>query len=125
MEMTRGPAFQHSSLPQLLITTQQSNDSVAIALVGELDIAIAADVAATVEAIVANSAITAMHFDGTGVTFADSSGLRTLMRARQVAVANGLAFSLRVAPGGQVDSVIEMSGLHDRLVDYRPEPAAL
>lgn len=123
MVMTKRLSFQTPSTPHLLLTTQQGCDDVVVTLVGELDIAGEVDPAATVDAIVANRAMSAMDFDATGVSFVDSSGLRSLGRARQAAVANRLALSLRIAQGGQVDGVIEMSGLHDRLVDYIPETA--
>ena len=118
--MTVGRHCEKITRPQLIITLEHRIDSVLLTLVGEIDIASVAEMKATIDLIVANTSVTAMHVDAIHVTFIDSAGLRTLMQARQAAVARGLEFTLRTQPEGQVQRVITLSGLDDTLTDYSP-----
>lgn len=118
--MEFGRPFNELSRPQLGITVQQRIDSVVLTLVGEIDIATVADMKASIDMIVANDAVAAMHVDASQVTFVDSSGLRSLMQARHAAVAHGLLFTLRTEPGGPVERVITLSGLDGTLTNYTP-----
>jgi anti-sigma B factor antagonist len=102
------------SSPQLVITLQHRTDAVVLTLVGEIDIATSAELRAAVGQIITNNAVTAMHIDADRVTFVDSAGVRSLMQARQAAVAHGLLFTLCAERGGQVEHVITLSGLHAR-----------
>lgn len=121
--MEFGRPYNELGRPQLVITLQHRMDSVVLTLIGEIDIATVAELKAAIELIVANDAVTSTHIDATQVTFADSAGVRSLMQARHAAVAHGLLFSVRFEPGGQVERVIEMSGLGGRLTDYTPAHA--
>ena len=118
--MEFGRPYDKAGRPQLAITLQHRIDAVVLTLVGEIDIATVAEMRATVDLIVTNTAVTAIHIDAVQVIFADSAGLRSLMQARQAAVAHGLQFTLRTQPGGQVERVIEMSGLDGTLTNYIP-----
>lgn len=121
MEISPGRGAQRLCPPQLVTTVQYGADSAVITLVGELDIAVVGAVRDTLEQILADADVASMQIDTTGITFVDSTGLRLLMQARCSAVAHGTGFMLRYSPSGEVERVIQISGLQETLVSYVPE----
>jgi anti-anti-sigma factor len=82
-----------------------------IALIGELDIAVVADVREVVKLVVDNEGLTAVHLDATRVTFIDSTGLMILMRARQTVEDYFLSFTIATANSGPVARLGGLCGL--------------
>jgi anti-anti-sigma factor len=104
---------------QLAITMTYAGTSATIALIGELDIAVVADVREIVKLVVANEGLTAVNLDASRVTFIDSTGLMILMRARQTAEDNLLTFTLATTHSGPVEQVIGLCGLGRSFADCR------
>jgi anti-anti-sigma factor len=96
----------------LSLLAEQDGDAIVIRAVGELDIASAKTLEAELgEAVSAASAIV---LDLDGLSFIDSTGLRTLLRAAQLASRHGSA--LRIRRGSpQVERAIEVAHVEDLL----------
>ena len=93
------------------MTVSHTADRFAITLVGELDLTVENEVAELVASVVAQDGITAPHIDATRVTFCGSSGLRTLILAREAALDHQLAFTLDTADPGPVQRLVTLFGL--------------
>ena len=89
---------------------QRANATV-IRLVGELDLATAPDVLAAVEAEVGNGKRVHLVLDMSGVSFIDSTGVRTLLEAARAADSS---LSL-LAPSPAVTRVLELTELRGHL----------
>lgn len=97
----------------MTVTINREGDTAHIALVGELDLHSAADLAAATTQVLADSP-RAIAIDARGLSFADSAGLRALLVARNDAEANGV--SLRVSHvSDALDRLLEMTGLREAL----------
>jgi anti-anti-sigma factor len=90
-----------------------------ITLVGELDVAVVADVRDIVKVVLAHDGLTAVHVDTRRVTFIDSTGLMILMRARRAVEDHFLTFTLTTAHAGPVARVIALCGLDRWLAGCR------
>lgn len=93
--------------------------SATIALIGELDIAVVADVRDVVKLVVDNEALTAVHLDATRVTFIDSTGLMILMRARHTVEDYFLRFTIATTPSGPVARLSGLCGLDQWFAECR------
>lgn len=82
-----------------------------IRLTGELDLATAPDVLAAVEAEVGNGGSAHLVLDMSGVSFIDSTGVRTLLEAARAAD-NSLSL---LAPSPAVTRVLELTELRGHL----------
>jgi anti-sigma B factor antagonist len=109
--------------PQLTITVHRAAARVVITLAGELDIAVEDEVGNLVAAAVADPGLTSLHVDVTGITYTGSSGLTTLLSARQTALDHGLDFTLGACDGAPVTRLIALFGL-DVVLDIGPNTAA-
>lgn len=72
-----------------------------LAVVGELDVATAGDVRAAYQKLAFTEG-DRLVLDLSGLTFCDSSGIATLINARNHAVANGVSFAVAGAPASVV-----------------------
>jgi anti-anti-sigma factor len=92
-------------------------------LSGELDVAVAAGLEATVRGL-CGEGVSGIELDLSQLTFMDSSGLRAVLSAQELCAAHGYDFL--VTPGsGQVQRLLELTGTTDvlRLADAPPRPA--
>lgn len=117
--MDRATSLADSCSDQLTITVTFAGTRATIALIGELDIAVVADVGEVVRLVVASEGLTAVHLDATRVTFIDSTGLVLLMRARQTAEDYLLKFTLATTHSGPVVRVVGLCGLGQWFADCR------
>jgi anti-anti-sigma factor len=98
--------------PKLAITIDFLVDAVVIKLDGDMDLdAEAAMKAAVARGLARAGPATALLVDVAGVSFADSSGLRSLMLARQAALDRGVNFTLRAPTKGVVRKRLTLAGL--------------
>ena len=93
------------------MTVSRTGETVAITLVGELDLAVEAQVAEVVASVVTEAGITALHVDATRISFIGSSGLRSLILAREAALDHQLTFTLDMADPGPVQRLVCLFGL--------------
>ena len=99
------------SAPQLTMTVSRTAETISIAFVGELDLAVETEVAELVESVVTQEGVTALHIDATRVTFCGSSGLRSLILAREAALGHQLTFALDNTDPGPVQRLVTLFGL--------------
>ena len=101
---------------------QQSAGGVTVAIAGEIDLSVIADLDTRLEATLA-AGPDPLVVDLRKVTFVDSSGLRFLLKLNESAQADGRRFAL-VAAGDPVVRVLQLAGVEDRL-DIVADPADL
>jgi anti-sigma B factor antagonist len=105
-----GPWLESDRLTVELTTDAQS---AAVRLAGELDLETAVDFDRHLAAI--DGQITRLLIDLSGVTFMDSTGLGSIVRAHQSAQANGCTFVVRRG-SNQVQRLFALTGVDERLV---------
>jgi anti-anti-sigma factor len=94
---------QTVAAPQLAITMDFPPRAVVVSLVGEMDVSTEAVVKAALARGLAHTDPTMMlQVDVAGVSFIDSSGVRSLILARQAVLDHGLDFALRAPAHGVV-----------------------
>jgi anti-sigma B factor antagonist len=86
---------------------------VALLLAGELDLETAPELEQQLAAL-DDTQRTRVVIDLGGVTFMDSAGLKAILRASELAQANGHSLVLRHGPR-QIKRLIELAGVGDRL----------
>lgn len=97
----------------LVIATRREGAKAIVALEGELDLYGSPNLVAAVADALADKP-EAVEIDASGLTFADSAGLRAFLIARKDADAVGATFNLtRVSE--PLDRVLEMTGLREAL----------
>jgi len=95
--------------PQISITMGASEALLEIS--GELDMALEGEVAEAIERACSDVGAAAIAVDVTQVTFIDSSGLRSLVRARMAATSRGITFRLICPESGPVPRLLELARL--------------
>jgi anti-anti-sigma factor len=90
-------------------------DAVTMQLSGEFDMAGCEAFDATVRELHVNG-LNALTIDLAGLTFIDSSGIRSLLETKRRADEEGLALLVRVPKDGQVRQVLELTGV-DNVLD--------
>jgi anti-sigma B factor antagonist len=86
--------------------------AVVVSLVGEMDLSTEAVVkAALARGLAHTDSTTMLQVDVAGVSFIDSSGLRSLILARQEVLDHGLDFALRAPEHGVVGRRLALCGL--------------
>jgi len=93
------------------IGRERRTNATVLRLTGELDLATAPDVLAAVEAATTDGGPSRLVLDMSGVSFIDSTGVRTLLEANRVA---GNDLSL-LAPSPAVTRVLELTELRGHL----------
>ncbi len=94
---------------QLVMTVQHVEHAVTITLMGELDIAVVADVHDTVnELVVEDETIASMCIDATAVSFVDSTGLGILTQAHSTLADHFVDFTVVAPPDSAVVRLIEL-----------------
>ncbi len=84
-----------------------------VRVVGELDLSTAARLCRAIQAATNDRRRPRLMIDLTELEFCDSTGLRALIGAvREVEIAGGRA-ALAVTPGGALDRLLELTGLHE------------
>jgi anti-anti-sigma factor len=99
----------------ITVTTRWDEGAASIEVSGELDLHSSGELGAAVDEVLAASpAPSAIDVDASGLSFADSAGLRALLLARNQASERGIAFRVsRVSePLGRL---LEMTGLREIL----------
>jgi anti-anti-sigma factor len=94
-----------------------------LSLVGELDLASAPTLEEAVAAACAKGA-EAVVIDLRGVTFIDSTGLRGVLRARELAIAQDCRCSVVRTLPRQVARIFELAGIEHDLLPLVDEPNA-
>ncbi len=100
------------SVPVLELVTQPARNGVQVVARGEIDLSNAQQVRAALVAAEASNA-SWIVLDLSAVTFIDSTGLRMLLEAQARSRAD--SNRLRIVPSPFLDSLLEISGLRDRL----------
>lgn len=94
--------------PSFSVATDEDMGSVTVRATGEIDVATAPQVEGRLLALI--DAGSPVVLDLHGVTFIDSSGLRTLVTARQRAEEKAVSFSL-AGRSPAVDRLLQVTGL--------------
>jgi anti-sigma B factor antagonist len=94
-------------------------------LSGELDLAVAAGLEATVLGLFVES-VSAVELDLSRLTFMDSTGLRAVLRAQELCAEHGCDFLVIPGSSGQVQRLLELTGTTDvlPLADAHPSRPA-
>jgi anti-anti-sigma factor len=94
---------------QLVMTVQHVEHAVTITLMGELDIAVVADVHDTVTELVdEDETLASMCIDATAVSFVDSTGLGILTQAHSTVADHLVDFTVVAPPDSAVVRLIEL-----------------
>lgn len=102
------------SQPGFEVQTSVHDGRHALLLSGELDLAVAAELEATVRGL-GGAGVSGIELDLTQLTFMDSSGLRAVLNVQELCAKHQYDF-LVVAPGsGQVQRLLELTGTADVL----------
>lgn len=101
------------SVPTFDVQTTRDGDVVVISPAGELDIATAPQLEQAIAEATAGGADT-LVLDMRGVTFMDSTGLRTLVQTHQRSETEGFGLSIWRGPS-QIDRLLSVSGLESIL----------
>ena len=108
--------------PQLTVSAERAGSTIAIAVAGELDIAVRSLVTTKVAEVLAGRRhLKLMRVDVTAVTFIDSSGLRSLTLACEMAREHGLGFVLVITRSGRVADLLALAGMN-AWFEARSEP---
>ena len=107
-----------SSLPFALDLVQLGERSLRLRVRGELDLATSPALGETLEREIRDGK--SVVVDLSDVTFIDSAGLHTLMRAARLCEANGGGFSVSPGLPAQVRRVFQITGL-DALLPIEPD----
>ena len=84
-----------------------------VRVVGELDLSNAARLCRAIHAAASDSPRPRLMIDLTELEFCDSTGLRALIGAvRELEIGGGKA-ALAVIPGGSLDRLLQLTGLHE------------
>ena len=104
-------------LPEFSMTVRNVPDTHIVALSGELDAATSPGLA---DALLQTSGSTVV-VDLSGLTFMDSSGIGTLVVARNRIMAEGLGQLVLTRPDVNVAKVLDIVGLDDWIVEWSPD----
>ncbi|MCU1370311.1 MAG: anti-anti-sigma factor [Ilumatobacteraceae bacterium] len=94
----------------LLDIAARSGPETTLALTGELDPATAPELDAHLRELIADAGVRSVVLDLAGITFLDSSGLRSLVAANDALRARSASLVLR-APSSNIRRVLEVTGL--------------
>jgi anti-sigma B factor antagonist len=97
------------------VSTRREGPRGVVALVGELDLH-TADELTTAVSVLLEQKVTRVEVDAGGLSFADSAGLRAVLMARAAAEEAGATFGVTDV-SGNIERLIEITGLSDLLVD--------
>jgi anti-sigma B factor antagonist len=104
---------QSIASPELAIAIAFPPRAVVLTIVGEIDLSTEVAVKTAVARGLAHSDPTMMmQIDVAGVSFIDSSGVRSLLLARQAVLDHGLEFALRAPADGLVARRLNLCGLN-------------
>jgi len=90
------------------VTATRGDDRIILTVTGELDSATAVHLDSAIQDV--DQSVTGLEVDLTEVSFIDSSGLRSLVMARQTAEESGRRFSIS-GSSKAVDRLLELTGL--------------
>jgi anti-sigma B factor antagonist len=95
----------------MTVTTSRTDDTIVVALAGELDLHSSELLSATVDDVLGDSP-RVVEIDASDLTFADSAGLRALLSAREAAEQRGIVLRLgRISPA--LGRLLDMTGLRE------------
>lgn len=97
----------------MAVSTRWDGTTAVVVVEGELDLHASPKLSAAVEQMLADDPA-AVEIDASGLTFADSAGLRTLLMARNDAEKQGTDLRL-VRVSEPLDRLLEMTGLREVL----------
>jgi len=98
---------------RLRITITRETASVLVAFVGDLDVYAAADARSHLDEAIdraVSHSINRVVIDAAGLRFCDSTGLATIMKARDAADARGVLVTLR-NPTASIEELVHLTGL--------------
>lgn len=113
--------FAVTNIPLFNIEISSENGVVRIAVSGELDVATAPQLDAALQK--QPDVAARVVLDLSRVSFMDSTGLRVLLQAHDVAQARGR--QLTIVPSDSVTRVIRLTGLAQRLLDETDDPSRI
>jgi anti-anti-sigma factor len=93
------------------VETSDRDGTFVISLYGEFDLAAAESLP---EWAASMNGQPRVEVDLTNLTFMDSSGLRAMLRLRELTDSEGRLLSLNVTPGSVVERIFELTGLTSR-----------
>jgi anti-anti-sigma factor len=96
------------SKPGFEVQASLRNGRHTLLLTGELDLAVAAELEATIRGL-SGEGVSGIELDLSQLTFMDSSGLRVLLSAQALCAESGYDF-LVIPGGGQVQRLLELTG---------------
>jgi anti-anti-sigma factor len=95
----------------LVSSVTHVENTICITIAGHLDLVVEDELTELVSTAASTPDLVEMHFDLTPITFIDSSGLRGLIRASQLALDNELTFTVNVSDDGPVARLLDLTGL--------------
>lgn len=100
----------------LVISSRRDGNRAVVALGGELDLHGSERLTAEVQRVLREAdGVERVEIDASDLTFADSAGLRAVLKARDDTQTTGMTFAV-IAVSAPVERVIEMAGLTDVLL---------
>jgi anti-anti-sigma factor len=93
------------------VDCRRLGDALHIIVSGELDLASESPLVEAAESAMASADAAHVIIDLSGLVFADSSGLRGLLRCQDYAVEHSLPLTLAVPAGGFLDRLLDISGV--------------
>ena len=110
-----------SALPNFRIETIDTESRITIKLGGELDSATADEVTSRFEQVAADGATKEVVLDLSGISFIDSTGMRTIILIERSASERGVALSI-VPPPQELTDLLAVTGLAER-ARFAPQAA--
>ena len=98
----------------ITITTRRADDGVVVSVAGELDLHSASALTDAVQRVLDEHPGETIALDASGLSFADSAGLRALLVAHGDAGERNVAFRI-VRPSEPLERLLEMTGLREML----------
>lgn len=93
------------------IDCRRLGDAMRIVVSGELDVATEATFVEEAERSMASTDATRVVIDLQELAFADSSGLRGLLRCQEIATEHALALTLAIPESGFLDRLLDVAGV--------------
>jgi anti-sigma B factor antagonist len=123
-DMPNGDVALQGSQPGFEVQTSVRDGRHTLLLSGELDLAVAAGLEATVLDL-CGEGVSAIELELSKLTFMDSTGLRAVLRTQELCAEHGCDF-LVIPGGGQVQRLLELTGTAEvlPLADAPASPSA-
>jgi anti-anti-sigma factor len=97
----------------LISTVTRIENTICVTVIGQLDLEAEDELTEIVSQALSTPEVVAVHLDLTAISFIDSSGLRVLIQASELAREHDLAFTIDLAATGPVTRLLALTGLHN------------